>query len=488
MSGRTRTGHPEGRPDATSTKGAVNTEDTPRGTTVEVIGRRPTPNVGRDVVHQLARDMGRPVKELLVMDRTNDPFNCGTPADVRDGEWFCSMWQRFDVPAGAHLRRVHYAILGRTEMPDGRPYENTETCWTYLLKASTKARTLGLIDARWLVDRRNAEPVLLWEPRPTPEPTVTWDPPDWTIPAPTIPTPTLLEPEFDLEGYDLDAGDHPVHVEVMIEKSTMNDVLLPVCERLGVNLIAGSGFTSHTRLVELLERSRHGRPVRILCLSDFDPAGTAMPVSAARYLEYLVTNDADGADMAMEPLVLTAEQCATYELPRIPIKASDNRRGRFEERHGEGATELDALEALHPGELARIVTDAVMAYRDPTHWSRLVDAEEDAETVTADVQHAALGDLLDELADVSHAAHVAHQRLTDDIGPDIEAYENTVEPLRQRLAEMADQYVTMTEDLEVDLPTRPAPVAVGLEHDGDWLYRSDRTYLRQRDAYRQVGR
>lgn len=111
MSGRTRTGHPEGRPDATSTKGAVNTEDTPRGTTVEVIGRRPTPNVGRDVVHQLARDMGRPVKELLVMDRTNDPFNCGTPADVRDGEWFCSMPMRSPMRAWMAANRRKVSVL-----------------------------------------------------------------------------------------------------------------------------------------------------------------------------------------------------------------------------------------------------------------------------------------------------------------------------------------------------------------------------------------
>jgi hypothetical protein len=41
-------------------------------------------------------------------------------------------------------------------------------------------------------------------------------------------------------------------------------------------------------------------------------------------------------------------------------------KGRF----GEGAVELDALEALHPGELARIVEAAIDFYREPTREAR----------------------------------------------------------------------------------------------------------------------
>src|SRR4029077_218640 len=71
-------------------------------------------------------------------------------------------------------------------------------------------------------------------------------------------------------------------------------------------------------------------------------------------------------DIRLAPLVLTAEQVERYRLPRIPIKDSERGKKHFEVRFGEGAVELDALEALHPGELARIVEARVRFYRDPT--------------------------------------------------------------------------------------------------------------------------
>ena len=37
---------------------------------------------------------------------------------------------------------------------------------------------------------------------------------------------------------------------------------------------------------------------------------------------------------------------------------------KFEERFGEGMTELDALEALHPGELQRILVTEIERYYD----------------------------------------------------------------------------------------------------------------------------
>ena len=40
-------------------------------------------------------------------------------------------------------------------------------------------------------------------------------------------------------------------------------------------------------------------------------------------------------------------------------KESDKGKARFEAQHGAGAVELDALEALHPGELRRIVEAAI---------------------------------------------------------------------------------------------------------------------------------
>src|ERR1700675_1702286 len=75
----------------------------------------------------------------------------------------------------------------------------------------------------------------------------------------------------------------PFHLEIACEKSTMNDVLMPLGEEYGVNIITALGEFSHTRCVQLVERARaSGKPVRILAVTDYDAAGQIIPVSLAR--------------------------------------------------------------------------------------------------------------------------------------------------------------------------------------------------------------
>jgi hypothetical protein len=45
----------------------------------------------------------------------------------------------------------------------------------------------------------------------------------------------------------------------------MNDVLVPLCEGLGVNLVVGKGYSSITRAVELLERIQNGSRTGWIC-------------------------------------------------------------------------------------------------------------------------------------------------------------------------------------------------------------------------------
>ena len=147
----------------------------------------------------------------------------------------------------------------------------------------------------------------------------------------------------------------------------MNDVLLPVCREFGINLVYSSGFQSISNVRELLQRVRASRkPARIFYISDFDPAGDLMPVAVARQIEYWLPELAPGADVKLTPLALTREQAEEYRLPRTPIKEEDLRQGKFEDVYGEGAVELDALEALYPGVLARPAPEAAAPYFDAT--------------------------------------------------------------------------------------------------------------------------
>ncbi len=158
----------------------------------------------------------------------------------------------------------------------------------------------------------------------------------------------------------------PYHLELWCEKTTVNDILEPLAHRYSLNVITGSGELSHTACVNVVERSEEsGRPVRILYVSDFDPAGASMPVAVARKIEHrLYLKELYHLDIQVRPIVLTHDQCIEYRLPRTPIKETERRAAAFEARYGEGATELDALEALRPGELQRILETEIERYSD----------------------------------------------------------------------------------------------------------------------------
>jgi hypothetical protein len=147
----------------------------------------------------------------------------------------------------------------------------------------------------------------------------------------------------------------------------MLDILEDVGRQYGVTRVYSLGELSLTACVKLiLDRVvRNGdRPVRLLYLSDFDPAGRSIPVAAARKVEWLIRAHDLDIDLQLIPILLDHDQCVHYQLPRTPLKADEGRADEWAIQFGEGGTELDALEALHPGELRRIVTEALDRYHD----------------------------------------------------------------------------------------------------------------------------
>jgi hypothetical protein len=164
----------------------------------------------------------------------------------------------------------------------------------------------------------------------------------------------------------------------------MNDILIPLAQENKCVLQTATGEISLTRCNELVARTS-GRPVRIIYISDFDPGGESMPLAAARKIEWLLQET--GLDIQLHPVVLTHDQCVEYGLPRTPIKETEGRAGRFEERHGEGATELDALEALRPGMFAEIVQDAVNLFRSEEYLDAWQEAHDAAEEAVAEIEY-----------------------------------------------------------------------------------------------------
>jgi hypothetical protein len=176
-------------------------------------------------------------------------------------------------------------------MVSGAPYENTMHCWTTLKLAGKWARYLGLIDADDLEDRRNPRPhIWLQEEAVIEQPTIEVSDPEyfWTkldISAPELPDP----PQVILRRPPHPLLPQRYHPEIWVEKSDVEDVVLPIARtyRLNYHPFAGQpGIKACRQLVERAERS--GRPVRILYISDFDPQGESMPVAVARKVEFIL--------------------------------------------------------------------------------------------------------------------------------------------------------------------------------------------------------
>jgi hypothetical protein len=517
-------------------------------------------------VKAAAAELGVTLKSLRVLHPTNDPFTVGSPAHVRQAQWFLELWERMGFTDGVHLRRIHYRILGEPG-PDGHPYENTQAMWERLKDASAYCRWLELVDPAAFVDRRNPGAVINARPRDD-EPTVElpdvqplddvheveavvsppevrgwWsDPEVWTSGEPGEVSLAVTPPgRWDgieapqVAGYGYTpATDQPL-VEVWAEKSTMNDVLAPLCRELHANYVPAAGTQSITSAHLLAERATIAqRPVRVLYVSDYDQQGRAMPFAVARHVEYL-THRLDVVGFRLAPVVLTAEQVERYALPPDPTR--------------DGAVELDALEALAPGALAEIVRAEVAQLRDPTLPGRLAETEDHARHVLDVAWDAATGELTAELDDLQaridaliaryhrlgamldhrlqvevteatdrHGAtarivnanvraevrdmldryraqaDALNDRLRDDLEPLHDRYRTRAHRLAARLQRELNALVTrqspmgerldeIVEAFTVELPERPGPTLADDPVDR-WLYASERHWLDQLEVYR----
>lgn len=126
--------------------------------------------------------------------------------------WFKLVWDTAGYTSGVHLRRVHYWCVSKEfRKPDGSTYLNTEKDWKFLTQASKYARYLDLVAIEAINDNKNPAPIehgrysandFVWH---------------------EISLPDVTEPQIQLYGATIKNA-QPYHLEVVCEKSTMNDV------------------------------------------------------------------------------------------------------------------------------------------------------------------------------------------------------------------------------------------------------------------------
>jgi hypothetical protein len=127
------------------------------------------------------------------------------------------------------------------------------------------------------------------------------------------------------------------------------------------------GFASLTLTWEAarnIAAEARGRPVHVLYVGDYDPAGVLID----REIESELRRHLPAAEIHFHRLAITAEQIALMGLPTKPAKAGD-RRGGF----AGGTVEAEAMPA---SVLRGLLSDAIEVFVDPRQLAVLEAAEE----------------------------------------------------------------------------------------------------------------
>jgi hypothetical protein len=446
----------------------------------------------------------KPHGVLGVDQSTPDPFYV-RDSDVEQAEWVKAQWDRFGFEG--HVRRLHYAVFTAKDVltpggPKSEPHlygtgaPNAYRNDNNMLKRAAKVARYRLdVDPEALEDRRNDALIENVWPR-------------WTHEAPSIKTSDLdherpwklpLGPfgsllmsagglgdpwwdlpvvEFTVSGYDYETVDQPVYLVLAIEKAT--DIVGPLCRRLGVDLLTGVGFESITRIVQLLRRAeRLDRHLHVLYVSDCDRQGRAMPFMMARHFQFWAEELGVEHRLTIERVALTPEQLAAYEadgrrLPDNPDKP--------------GQVELDALVVLLPGELERLIIEAVDRLRDLELSGRLDDAKAQVRgaigsqwSSVIDGPRTELEELRQEVVQLQEGFRRRQRDIQEEarrrLGDLEQQQAQLAADYRQALAdarldellgELWDKYRFMPEAVveDVELPERPEPEQPDIDDDG----------------------
>lgn len=130
------------------------------------------------------------------------------------------------------------------------------------------------------------------------------------------------------------------YCEVWVESRSIAGVVQEDCEALAVSLYPAGGFSSITLAFEAaryLNAVADGRPVCVLYVGDYDPAGVLIDVALERELRAHLKPE---IELQFERIAITAEQIEAFDLPTKPRKAGDRR-----SLHVEATVEAEAMPA-----------------------------------------------------------------------------------------------------------------------------------------------
>jgi hypothetical protein len=181
--------------------------------------------------------------------------------------------------------------------------------------------------------------------------------------------------QYAAGGYTEDLWDNGQdhYVEVWIEKEALVGVISGTCYHWRVPYFASRGYNSDSEAYAAAERFKSMiewqgiRPV-IFYLGDHDPSGLQMDADHFERLGQL-----SGYAIDFRRLALTRDQVEEYDLPPNMVKDTDSRSREYEEDHGDGCWELDALD---PEIISGLVDDGIKSVIDLEQWKKGLAVEE----------------------------------------------------------------------------------------------------------------
>lgn len=156
-------------------------------------------------------------------------------------------------------------------------------------------------------------------------------------------------------------------IEVWVNKSALNQIILPACTKHGAALVSVSGKPSVAAVEDLCQRS--DRTTVILCLSDMSIGSFSFGKNLAK--DIAESNSSKGKDIRVKRIGLTPKQVLDLEIPMVRGEQGAREDRKIYEAYikpynlsRKRMAEIDALEAYYPGGLARFVEEAISRYED----------------------------------------------------------------------------------------------------------------------------
>jgi hypothetical protein len=187
--------------------------------------------------------LGGSLKSKTVMSKNADPFRLDTDVHNRNGQWLQNTMADLGIPKRGkkiHSRGIHYAAQdAKVPMPKGvmykgqslgRVYLNDDLHSEWLEEIIGPSRWLGYVNWDDIRDKHSDQPVTrVYEP-PAPSGWVR------TNSGLIVPDEDDLTPEPVLSDF---RGEQPYHVMPIGEKTSLEDILLPVAEEYDTGSAVG---------------------------------------------------------------------------------------------------------------------------------------------------------------------------------------------------------------------------------------------------------